>query len=122
MTNGNIFGGFAEKPWSSVGTHVIDPRAYIFSLVNREDNPFKVLCSDNGKCAIYCESEYGPTFGGGIDFYIASDSRSNTTSCSTLGFTYKHPDYQLNKDKARNILAGSCKFQTLEIEVFAEAN
>jgi len=34
-THGNIFGGFTEKPWTSVVWVVSDPKAYIFSLVNQ---------------------------------------------------------------------------------------
>ena len=38
-SHGNIF-GFTEKPWTSKGCVVSDPKAYIFSLVNKENKPF----------------------------------------------------------------------------------
>ncbi len=44
-THGNIFGGFTEKPWTSVECVVSDHKAYIFSLVNQENKPFKSVCS-----------------------------------------------------------------------------
>jgi len=44
--SGNIFGGFTEQEWQSEGGFVTDPKALIFSLVNKEEKPFKVLCSN----------------------------------------------------------------------------
>jgi hypothetical protein len=51
--HGNIFGGFAEKKWLPTREFIIDPKAYIFSLVNKGNRPFKVLCSKNAT-AICC--------------------------------------------------------------------
>jgi hypothetical protein len=48
--SGTIFDGFAEKEWHSSCGFVTDPNAFIFSLVNKEETPFKALCylfSDN---------------------------------------------------------------------------
>ena len=42
-TNGNIFGGFAEKAWSSKNEWIADPKAFIFSLINKEEDPSKPL-------------------------------------------------------------------------------
>ena len=121
-TNGNIFGGFTEKAWdSSAQNYTVDPKAFIFSLVNKENKPFKIMCP-NGTDAIYCKSTRGPTFGGGFDIHISSDSNSNQTSYSNFGHTYKHAEYQYNTEKAKSILAGSYNFQTLEIEVFIRTN
>ena len=116
-TNGNIFGGFAEKAWDSSNQFYDDQNAFLFSLVNKENNPFKVMCT-NGAFAIYCNSSYGPTFGGGCDIHIASGSNSNQDSYSNFGSFYKHADYTAGTEKAMSILAGSKNFQTLEIEVF----
>ena len=79
------------------------------------------MCA-NSTYAICCTSSYGPTFGGGLDIYISSDSNSNTTSYSNFGHTYKHADYQCGTEKAKSILAGSYNFQTLEVEVFVRTN
>jgi len=99
----------------------VDPKAFIFSLVNKENKPFKVMCA-NSTYAIYCHSSNGPTFGGGHDICIWSDSRSNKLSFSNFGYDYKHSDYPKGTDKAMYILAGSFHFQTLEIEVFVCSN
>ncbi len=42
--NGNVFGGYTEKEWHSKGEYVTDPSALIFSLVNKDEKPFKVMC------------------------------------------------------------------------------
>ncbi len=80
------------------------------------------MCT-NGSIAIDCDSSFGPIFGsGGLDFCIASSSNSNQDSESEFGNSYKHPDYPEDTEKANSILAGSFKFQTLEIEVFTQTN
>jgi len=129
-THGNIFGGFTEKPWTSDDCVVSDPKAYIFSLVNQENKPFKSVCSNRG--AIRCHSRYGPTF---VDqnftifryylnftIWIKSDSNSNEDSSSNFGLRFEHPDYVKGTKRANTILAGSNKFRTLEIEVFTQTN
>ncbi len=117
--HGNIFGGFVEKTWNSRDEFVTDAKAFVFSLVNKENKPFKVMCTDN--CAIRCFSSRGPIFGI-HDICIASDSNLNRESYSGFGDNYKHADYQRGTEKAKSILAGSCKFQTVEIEVFIATN
>ena len=121
-TNGNIFGGFAEKAWNSSGYigYVVDPKAYIFSLVNKENNPFRAQCS-RGQSAIYCKASLGPTFGRN-EIRISSNSNSNERSMANFGFFYRYYGYQKKTERAQSILAGSLKFQTLEIEVFAARN
>ena len=123
--SGNIFGGFTEQEWHSRGGFVTDPNAFIFSLVNKEENPFKVLCSNEGKEAIGCDSDYGPCFGGDGDYLkdicIRTDANIKTSYCA-FGYSYKHPDYEKDSDEAQNILAGSLNFETLEIEVFSKSN
>ena len=97
-SNENIFGGFTEKAWDSSCHYVEDPKAFIFSLVNKENKPFKIMCT-NGVDAIYCHSSYGPTFGNPHDICISN--------------------YQMYTEKAGSILAGSYNFLTLEVEVYS---
>jgi len=98
---GNIFGGFTEKQWHSRSQFVTDPKAFIFSLVNKEVKPFKVMSSNEGKQAICCNPAFGPCFG---------------------GYGYQHPDYVRETDRAQNILAGSNNFEIEEIEIFTKTN
>lgn len=114
---GHIFGGFTQQPWSSEDKYFTDPKAYIFSLVNRHERPFKVMCSKDGEFAIYGGVEYGPSFGRG-DISIVSDSNCDVNSQSDFGYTYEHLEYTWETVKARTILAGSEYFQAEEIEVY----
>ena len=124
--SGNIFGGFTEQKWHSRVKWVTDPNAFIFSLVNKEENPFKAMCSNEGKQAIRCSLLRGPCFGGEgtklKDICIGSNSNLNIDSRCNFGYSYQHPDYEKDSDEAQNILAGSFNFETLEIEVYAESN
>jgi hypothetical protein len=119
--NGNIFGGFTEQKWHSRGAFVTDPNAFLFSLVNKEEKPFKVLCSNEGKQAICCCSEYGFCFGYG-DICIESDLNKIKENVCDFGNSYQHPDYLKDTVEAKNILAGSRYFVTVEIEVFSKSN
>ena len=90
---------------------------FIFSLINKDNEPFTIKCDYYTNCAVACDSRDGPSFGGNNrsnrDIFIASNSNVNQQSYSSLGFTYR-------STKAENILAGSHRFQTTEIEVFAK--
>jgi hypothetical protein len=105
--SGNIFGGFTEHAWHSRNEFVTDPEAFIFSLVNKEEKPFKVMCSNEGDHAIFCGPEVGPCFGGDDenfdDICIHSDSNINKMSYCDFGYSYQHPDYLKDTDKAKNI-------------------
>ena len=120
--HGNVFGGFAEKKWvlpCKNSKWIEDRNAFIFSLINKDNEPFKAkLMDDGGKKAIYSSSCRGLGFG--EDFFISSYSNSNSTSSSNFGVSYKHPNYHYGSDKAKMILAGSYHFLTTEIEVFTK--
>jgi hypothetical protein len=113
----HIFGGYTEATWEDLG-YGEDPNAFIFSLVNNDNKPIKIKINKNNQKAIYCDSYFGPTFGGGHDFYISSDSNTKTSSCSYLGHTYQHPNYRFGSNEAQSFLAGSYNFSSSEIEVF----
>ena len=115
----NIFGGFTIAAWDSSGQYKQDANAFIFSLVNQDNKPIKMIIIEP-QHAIYCRSDYGPTFGSGHDIYIASNSNANATSFSNLGQTYKHPQYAQGTPQAQSFLAGSYNFQVNEIEVYAK--
>ncbi len=129
-TKGNIFGAFAEKAWKN-GTEVFDPKAFIISLINKENKPFKAMIGSNHPRfgyrynALYCDSSKGPSFGYDnqteyVDISIASNSNVNQSSFSHFGYSFKHQDYPAQSKKALTILAGSHNFQTIDIEVFTK--
>ena len=83
----------------------------MFSLTHKRKYKIK---SKNAPDGIYCHSSYGPTFGGGFDFYLNTTMNSNNNR-SNLGHTFESPDglYQ-NKTE----LAGDEYFTCKEVEVF----
>lgn len=112
--SGNVFGGFTEADWHSNDEYVSDPIAFIFSLINKEDKPFKVMCSDSGKKAIAYDETWGPTFGiQSSDIFIVGKSPNiKYPNFCNFGNSYKHTDYPHGKDKSRDIPAGSYEFNT----------
>ena len=111
-SNSNIFGGYTQADWSGNGFHY-DSNAFLFSLVNSYNIPVKMLVT-NPQNAIYTSQYYGPTFGGGHDLYINSDS---SYGYSSLGYSYQVPSFLTNS--SQSFLAGSSSFKPIEIEVYA---
>jgi hypothetical protein len=115
----NIFGVFTSVSWESPTDKKFksDPNAFIFSLTNKDNRPLKIkIDPDEHEFAIFCHSEYGPTFGG--DIHIANNANTTMESYSSLGWTYKQPQYEEETNEAKTFLAGSFKFQLDEIEVY----
>ena len=56
----------------------------------------------------------------GHDLLILADSNVNSLSFSNLGNSYKHPVYPSGSTQAREFLAGSNYFKTLEIEIYCK--
>ena len=116
-TNGNIFGGYASQPWSSVDKVITDRKAFVFSLINQKNDPFKRQNAVRGIKSIKCSPSNGPCFGNG-DICIASNSNANEDSYCNFGSSYKLRDYRCGTEEAMFILAGSYNFRVSEIEVF----
>jgi hypothetical protein len=117
-TNDNVFGGYTEQTWNHTGNYKADPNSFLFSLINKLNKPIKMKWSRNN--GIFCNSSYGPTFGGGHDLLIANNSNINKTSNSNLGNSYIHQDYVYGSDEAKSFLDGSYNFQVSEIEVYTK--
>ena len=111
-----FLGGYTEANWDQSGNYKHDINSFLFSLVNVSKKPLKIKYS--GSNAIHCSSGYGPTFGGGHDMYISSDSNANSSSYSNLGSSFKDPQHTYGSNEAKNFLAGSYNFQVGEIEVY----
>jgi hypothetical protein len=115
--NGNIFGGYTNAAWDSSSGYKSDTGSVLFSLINQNGIPV-VLHNYASSSAIYCHASYGPTFGGGHDLMISSNSNTNTNSYSILGHTYRASGVIYNTAQAQHALAGSKNFKVLEIEVY----
>ncbi len=121
--NGNVFGGYTEQSWhyETGGSSKNDPKSFIFSLTNNENNPLKIKWSKN--IAILCDNTWGPKFGGskGVASDIFITDKSNTNLChSNLGTSFVHPDYVCGSNEAKSFLAGSNIFKVSEIEVYTK--
>ena len=76
--------------------------------------PTKLPLKTSAGNGIFYRSDYGPTFGGGHDFYIAQSANANSNSYSNLGHTYECPAHIT----AQSLLAGGKNFTVDELEVF----
>jgi len=111
-------------PFLDSGSSYTDSaHSFIFSFKNKDGlEPFKlhVKKTDN---AIYGNSGYGPTFGGGHDFHIANNAGSNTNSYANLGHSYVQvAGYKYSSSDTKNLLAGKYNFQPHEVEVFYQTH
>ena len=92
-------------------------KSFIFSLVDKEGlAPFKSMVKQaSSSYAIYGQSSYGPTFGGGHDIYIANNANQNTGSYTNFGHSYSLPNGVTDQ---YTILAGTRSFSPHQVEVF----
>ncbi|XP_022808130.1 BTB/POZ domain-containing protein KCTD18-like [Stylophora pistillata] len=113
-----IFGGYSEHPWKSYGSGSFKRAltSFLFSLVNPGGLPPTKISLIPGKelNSIYCHSNYGPTFGGNYDLYVANAPNS-CNCCTDLGDTYQCPAGQ----DTQTFLTGSMNFLVSEMEVFS---
>ena len=123
----NIFGGYTYVTWDSISKNKADVDAFIFSLTNKDNQSYKIKVNDSNK-AIYCNSNWGPVYGGSInpagnriirgDIRVTDNCNLNEESASFLSDNYKHPKYLYGTIEAASFLAGSPKFKVDEIEVY----
>ena len=100
---------------ASSGGYGSSSNAFIFSLRSKEGfGPFKSMVKSS-QHAIYRNSAYGPTFGGGFDISIKDNANSNTNSYTNFGYSYSVPSGVQNSG---TILAGTYTFTPDEVEVF----
>ena len=116
-SNGCVFGGYTQQNWSHSGAFKIDPNAFVFSMINLDNNPMVMKCH-NPNYAVSCVNNFRPVFGN--DISVCDNSNVNTGSFSNLGHSYKHPQYVQRSNEAKSFLAGSYNFQTVEIEVYTK--
>jgi hypothetical protein len=67
--------------------------------------------SNHHRNAIFCNSEYGPTFGFGHDFYIDNNANTTMNSYPHLGSTYKLPKHKYGSKEAEIFFSVSNRFQ-----------
>jgi hypothetical protein len=124
---GQVFGGYTRAAWDESGCHKTDKDAFLFSLINKENEPVKLkIIPGQEKYAILCHSSYGPIFGNdnedANDIVICSNSHANRDSHSNLGSSFAHPNYAVGSDEAKSFLAGSFNFKVADVECFQNLN
>ena len=96
---GKRFGGFTSLHWSYASSNYAnDPKAFLFSLDKKKCyniNP------DNSGNAIYCNSGYGPCFGGGHDICLCDGClyTKNSSYTNNYSYIYNNDDYALNGEQ-----------------------
>ncbi|CAF4930311.1 unnamed protein product, partial [Rotaria sp. Silwood1] len=73
--NGYLFGGYTSVPWSSSGDFESDATAFLFTLTNPHAiSPTKYsVVKQFVPYAVCHNGGFGPTFGCGLDLYVATD-------------------------------------------------
>eukprot|EP00586_Coscinodiscus_wailesii_P010113 CAMPEP_0172490414 /NCGR_PEP_ID=MMETSP1066-20121228/20820_1 /TAXON_ID=671091 /ORGANISM="Coscinodiscus wailesii, Strain CCMP2513" /LENGTH=605 /DNA_ID=CAMNT_0013258867 /DNA_START=47 /DNA_END=1864 /DNA_ORIENTATION=+ len=115
-TDGYVFGGYADVPWSSSGDFAESSKSFIFALTwANGDAPIKMVQIEPNVSEAICQvASYGPTFGEGHDIYVADNPNSNSNSFVSIGATYICPEGQ-----SSDFITGSENFKVQEMEVFA---
>ena len=103
---GKRFGAFTQAEWSSEEGYINDNKTFLFSIDEKE---FYYIKKEQTKYAIFCNKNYGPSFGKGPDLYISSNCRNNSSYTKQESFDYK------GKTDA---LVGKTKFSANDYEVY----
>jgi len=94
--NGNVFGGYTSRSWSSrsSGKYYSSSGSFLFRL--RPSIEKYEMKSGRESYAVYLQKSYGPTFGGGHEIWITDNCRSIASCYSSCGNTYNVPtSYEL---------------------------
>ena len=110
-TNSRRFGGYTECQWDQSNNYKNGPYSFIFSFDNK-----KIYYSKNGSNSIYGYSSYGPTFGGGHDFYICDGCNSSNNSYESMGNSYENDGKKYPLTGSSNFLVSDYEVYQLELE------
>jgi hypothetical protein len=115
-TKGFVFGGFTPVAWDSSGGFKADSsrKSFLFTVKNPRGSDGRKFVMASSANAIYCNSSYGPTFGGGQDIYVANGCNENSSSFTNLGNTFTN-DTGIH---GQQVFTGEVHFIVKEIEVF----
>ena len=118
LTNGKKIGGYAASQWNHTG-YTGNSSNFLFSLTNN----FKHIPpgTNTGPYYQYSHLSFGPTFGGGHDFYTNLGSSSSSTYCN-FGFTYQCRVGAFGSTTCRNDFCGEYRPTLADVEVFYKGN
>ena len=103
---GKRFGGFTDNAWDQSSNYKHGSNGFIFSLDDKS-----IYYNKSNQNEIRCNSGYGPTFGGGHDFYICDKCNTSNSSYDNSGNTYD------TKGK-KYAMAGADSFFVKDYEVY----
>ena len=120
---GSVFGGYTSQSWDSSENYISDDTAFLFqlrrnSITRQQKFPIK---PEKAVHAIYCESSYGPTFGGGHDILTFVDTLKRTKGQNNnyffeLNGEYSYGEsYSMNDEDANSIHNGHLNVTDLEV-------
>ena len=105
-SNGKRFGGFTDAAWDQSNSFKTGSNGFIFSLDDKS-----IYYNKDSNYNIYGSSSYGPTFGGGHDFYLCDNCNTNNSSYDNSGHSYE-------TNGKKYALAGTEKFLVKDYEVY----
>jgi hypothetical protein len=114
------FGGYTEQTWDSSNTYKKDPNAFVYSLINRNNIPYKFSIRSGSPDAIFCQLASGPKFGGpnNFDIAIAHEANLNAASFSELGSNYNINAQAAALGVTGTFLGGAFQFGVSDIAVY----
>jgi hypothetical protein len=112
-TKNKIFGGFTTIPWDKSNSYKSDTSAFTFSVDLCSKYPVNPA---NAGCAIYCGSNYGPTFGGHLIYICSNSNTSNSSHVSGTDSRYPNSPKAANGNSA--LLDGENNFLVADMEVY----
>ncbi|KAK8807250.1 hypothetical protein WA158_004009 [Blastocystis sp. Blastoise] len=107
----NIFGGYTNQSWDCSGSKNYSSE-FLFTLSN-EHGIQPTQYDHVYSYGIYCNSSYGPTFGGGHDIHISNQCHNNTSSYSNP-YSYS----QKNTSQGSTLFANMSNFTVEDYEVW----
>jgi hypothetical protein len=123
-TEGNIFGGFTPVEWKSLSDNCYkaddSEKSFLFTLKNPHNFPAKRfgLNVKPKHCTIWCDSQCGPCFGAGGNFFFVrdihvSDNCNTQTKSSTDYFRWTYIN-DIGRE-SQTFFMGSESFQEIEV-------
>jgi hypothetical protein len=115
--NGSIFGGYTPFAWSSSSRGYVPDsslQSFIFTIKNPHNLSPRTFALSSANCAIRNESNYGPTFGGGHDFYVCDKCQTIQGSYTSFGHSYTNN----TGISGQSVFTGGYKFLVKNVEVF----
>ena len=111
-TDGNVFGGYTQKNWSSKWTHVSDTAAFLISVVSPHGTPPVLFPSTGGNYSIGCDSMCGPIFGDGV---VLGGFMGDLCFTRNSGREYVNPTGR----RAEEVMTGRLNFRPAIVEVYS---